>query len=251
MGEERELTAPKIILIIAMLFMLAEGVMYFYLSDVAFTGDSLLILFGILNLVFIFLIFISLDLVGTGPVKIPYFWWLMLIIGVLLIVFSYLIADFWGYAYLIASLGFAGLAGVAPYLTGSLVLLAVIIEIMPKLKDMKASKTFALFGIGFAIWDSVFIFIPGFATQIAMVNAVFGIILAIVLLILVLDLIDIKIPFTWWVLLTIAFVIWMWVSPFAVYINLTNYMLTLTFYPVVGWGGLFLMISFVLMLLDK
>jgi hypothetical protein len=248
MGEEtRELTAPKIILIIAMLFMFAEAIMYFYLTDPLLTGDNLLILFGILNLVFVFVIFISLDLVGTGPVKIPYFWWLMVIFGVLLIVFSYLIADFWGYGILIAGLGFAGLAGVAPYLTGSLVLLAVIVDIMPKLKDMKANKTFALFGIGFTIWDCIVILMQSAAaTAIAIVNAVFGIILAIVLLILVLDLIDIKIPFTWWVLLTIAFVIWTFVSPFAVFINVLT-----TYYPVVGWGGLFLMISFVLTLLDK
>ena len=239
MGEEsREMTAPKILLIIAMLFMLLDAFAYFYLSSPILLNDPLLILFGILNILFIVVIFISLDLVGTGPVKIPYFWWLMLIIGVLLIVFSYLIADFWAYG---GALGLLGLLfGITPlpYFAGALVLLAVIVELVGGKKDFKASKIFALVGIGFTVYDCIVIFmtpiIPGYEFMI--VNAVFGLILAIILLILVLDLVDIKIPNNWWVVLTIAFVIFVWVSPLA------------AGYPVVGWGGIILMIAWVLIL---
>ncbi|MEE9378919.1 MAG: hypothetical protein V3V33_12885 [Candidatus Lokiarchaeia archaeon] len=95
----------------------------------------------------------------------------------------------------------------------------------------------ALVGIAFSIWDCIAIFI-GFTAgnEILIVNAVFGLILAIILLILVLDLVDIKIPYTWWVVLTIAFVIWTWVSPFA------------AGYPVTGFGGTILMLAWILIL---
>ena len=237
MGEEsREMTAPKILLFIAMLFMLLEAVAYFWLADPSFTGDTLLILFGILNLVFIFVMFISLNLVGTGPVKIPYFWWLMLIIGILLIVFSYLIADFWGYGFWLFTLGIAWGVGPWPYLAGSLVLLAVVVELVAKKKDFGASKIVGLLGIAFTIFDCIVIFM-NYTVALPIVNAVFGLILVIILLILMLDLVDIKIPFNWWVFLTIAFVVFTWVSPMA-----------LGAYPASGWGGLFLMIAWILVL---
>ena len=237
MGEEsREMTAPKILYIIAMLFMLLEAVAYFWLADAAYYGNSLLILFGILNIVFIFVMFISLNLIGTGSVKIPYFWWLMVIIGVLLIIFSYLI-DYWGYTYGLFFLGYLW-GGVTPfpYLAGSLVLLAVIVELVTKKKDFGASKIVGLIGIGLTIFDCIVIFIH-LTDAIYIVNGVFGLILAVILLILMLDLVDIKIPFNWWVLLTIAFVIFVWVSP-----------LVDGAYPASGWGGLFLMIAWILVL---
>ena len=242
MGEEsREMTAPKILLFIAMLFMLLEAFAYFWLADPLLTGDSLLILFGILNIVFIFVIFISLNLVGTGPVKIPYFWWLMLIIGILLILFSYLVADFWGYGVVLVSLGVVWGIPAFPYLAGSLVILAIIVELVAKKKDFGASKIVGLLGIGLTIWDCIVIFM-GTPTTISILHAVFGLILAVILLILMLDLVDIKIPFNWWVFLTIAFVIFVWVSPLA------NPILFPSAYPATGWGGLFLMIAWILVL---
>lgn len=245
MGEEsRDITAPKTILIIAMLFMLAEAVAYFWLADAAFADDAILILYGILNLVFLAVIFISLDLVSLGPVKIPYFWWINLIIGVLLILFSYLVAEVYGYALEFAALGIVWGSSIAPYFAGALVLLAVFIELITTKKDIKASKLITLLGIALTIWDCVAIFLHA-PTDIAFVHAVFGIILAIILLILVLDLVDIKIQFTWWVFLTIAFVIFTWVSPTARLMNILVDDL-----PVVGWAGTFLMIAWVLTRFD-
>ena len=193
---------------------------------------------------FLAVIFISLDLVKLGPVKIPYFWGINLIIGVLLIVFSYLVAEVYGYALLFAALGIAWGSSIAPYFAGALVLLAVFIELITTKKDIKASKLITLLGIALTIWDCVSIFLHA-PTDIAVVHAVFGIILAIILLILVLDLVDIKIPFTWWVFLTIAFVIFTWVSPTARLMNILVDDL-----PVVGWAGTFLMIAWVLTRFD-
>lgn len=219
MGEEseesKEITAPKIMLFIACLFILAEAIAYLYLAGI----DAMMILYGILGLVFVFIIFISLDLVSLGPVKLTYWWWLMLIIGVILVVFNYLVGG--------------------NYFTPILVLLAVIVDLVTQKKDINASKIVLLFGIAFAVWDCVSIFIgftPG--AEVILVNAIFGLILAIILLILVLDLVDIKIPYNWWTVLTIAFVIYTWVSPFVI-----------GTFPVLGFGGIILMIGWVLILL--
>ncbi|MHA2390738.1 MAG: hypothetical protein ACXAEX_02115 [Promethearchaeota archaeon] len=214
MGESKydssqNITAPKIILVIAMLFILAEAVGFFTLGGLG-------ILYGIIDLVFIAVIFISLELIGLGPVKIPYYWWIMLIIGVLLVLFSWL----------------------APgnYFAAILVLLAVIVELVSDKKEFMASKLIMLFGIAFSIWDCITIFLITPINALWVVNAVFGLILLVILIILVFDFVDIKIPYTWWVILTIAFVIFTWVSPFA------------AGFPVIGFGGRVLMIAWVLIL---
>jgi hypothetical protein len=120
-------------------------------------------------------------------------------------------------------------------------LLAVIVELVTEKKDITASKIILLFGIAFGIWDCVAIFIGYTAgAEIFLVNAIFGLILAIILLILVLDLVDIKIPFTWWVVLIIAFVLFYWITPGAI---------ILSTYPVVGFGGIVLMIGWLLLLI--
>jgi hypothetical protein len=94
-----------------------------------------------------------------------------------------------------------------------------------------------LVGIAFSLWDCIAIFMNFTAgAELLLVNAIFGLILLIILLILVLDLVDIKIPYTWWVVLTIAFVIYTWVSPSA------------AGFPVVGFGGTLLMIGWILIL---
>ncbi|MFX1390986.1 MAG: hypothetical protein ACFE9Z_13055 [Promethearchaeota archaeon] len=215
MGEERgEMTPPKLVLLIAMLFIFAEAILYFYAAGMG-------ILYGIICLIFVFIIFVSLDLIGLGPVKIPYWWWLMLIIGVLMILFDYLNGG--------------------DYLAGILVLLAVLMElgVGNKIK-LEGCKFMVFFGILFGIWDCIVVFIGYIAgAEILLVNAIFGLIILIVLLILVFDLFDIKIPYKCWVVLIIAFVIYTWVSPSAVLLNI------LTGYPVVGLGGLILMIGFV------
>ena len=64
--ESKEITAPNIILFIAMLFMLAEAVLFMSAGGIG-------ILYGIIELILIAVIFISLELVSLGPVKIPYY----------------------------------------------------------------------------------------------------------------------------------------------------------------------------------
>ncbi len=243
MGEEsREMTAPKVMYFVGMLFLLLDAVAYFWLADSSFTGDSLLIIFGVLHLVFIIIMFLSLELVGTGRVKIPYFWWLMLIIGALAIVFSYLTANLWDYGeeylQLLEIFSFVPI----PYFTGGLIVLGVLTEVMPKIKDLKSSKVVAMVGILFTIYDCIVIIIL-YTQTFFLITAIFGLILAAILLIIVLDLIDIRIPNTWWVILTFAFVIYIWVVPTLVAAWAS------VFAVLAGFGGLFLLIAVLLMLL--
>jgi hypothetical protein len=215
MGEERgEITPTKLVLFIAMLFIFAKAIGYFISALLV----PLLILHGILCLVFVFIIFVSLDLIGLGPIKIPYWWWLMLIIGVILIIMELPLGVHVG----------------GDYFTGTLVILAVLMKLVGEKIKLEGCKFIIFFGILFGIWDCVAIFIgyaPGL--ELWLVNAIFGLILMIILLILLFGLFDIKIPFKWWVLLIIAFVMYQFVSPFA------------GGYPVTGYGGLLLMIGFV------
>ncbi|MFW9970035.1 MAG: hypothetical protein ACFFDF_07520 [Candidatus Odinarchaeota archaeon] len=243
MGEEsRKMTAPKIMYFIGMLFMLFEAVTYFWLGDESFIGNGYLILFGVLDLVFIIIMFLSLDLVGTGRIKIAYFWWLMLIIGILLILFSYLTANFWDYWYgFVALIDYWNVVPI-PYFAGSLIILSVIIEVAPKIKNLKSSKVVAMVGILFTIFDCIVI-ILFYPATIFLITAIFGIILAVILLILVLGLINIRIPYTWWVVLTFAFVIYIWVAPILISAWES------VFVPLAGFGGLFLLITVLLMIL--
>ncbi|MFX0003616.1 MAG: hypothetical protein ACFE9C_08720 [Candidatus Hodarchaeota archaeon] len=219
MGEERgEMTPTKLVLFIAMLFTFAQAIAYFYAAILL----PMAVLYGILCLVFVVLIFISLNLIGLGPVKLPYWWWLMLIIGVLMIIFDYLNGG--------------------DYFVGTLILIAVLMELKvgDKIK-LGGCKFVVFFGILFGIWDCIVIFInfvPG--AELYLVNAIFGLIILIILLILVFDLFDIKIPYKCWVVLIIAFVIYTFVQPWAILLNGIG-----TQYPVVGFGGMILMIGFV------
>ncbi|MFX1241322.1 MAG: hypothetical protein ACFFA7_08755 [Promethearchaeota archaeon] len=209
MGEERgSMTPTKLVLFIAMLLIFAQAIGYFVLSILV----PLLILYGILCLVFVALIFISLDLIGLGPVKLPYWWWLMLIIGVLLIIFDYLNGG--------------------SYLNGTIVILAVLMELVGEKMKLAGCKFMVFFGVLFGFWDCVSIFLTS-AVPIEIVNAVFGLILMVILLILIFDFVDIKIPYKWWVLLIIAFVMYTFVAGYA------------GGYPVTGFSGMLLMIAFV------
>jgi hypothetical protein len=209
--ERGEMTPTKLVLFIAMLLIFAQAIAYF-------TAAGLGILYGIICLVFVFLIFVSLDLIGLGPIKIPYWWWLMLIIGVLLILFDFINGG--------------------SYLSGTLVILAILMELVGEKIKLEGCKFMVFFGILFGIWDCIVIFMT-FTLPIQIVNAVFGLILLIILLILVFDLVDIKIPFNWWVVLIIAFVFWNWVVPITL------------LYPIVGFGRWLLMIGFVCMIFFK
>ncbi|MFX1269772.1 MAG: hypothetical protein ACFFAK_17570, partial [Promethearchaeota archaeon] len=163
---------------------------------------------------------ITLELISFGPLsKIPYQWWLLLIFGAILVLIAYL---YIGY-----------------YLPAILILMAAFIELIMQKKPYKASKMVAIVGAGFAGYECVVLMLSGFTLYI--VNAVFGLILIVILLLLIFEVIDFKIfNYSWWVVLLIGFVIFTWISPYAA---LTGG------YPVLGYGGMIILIAFILILM--
>ncbi len=207
------ITATKLLVFIGMLFTLAFGI--------AYCATILFILFGIICLVIAFLIFVTLELISFGSLKIPYKWWIILIFGAVLVLFAY----FFGIS----------IYGYSSYLPGILLILAALIELIMEKKPYKASKLLLLVGIGFSVYECFMLFLSGNALFI--VNGVFGLILLIILILIVFNVVDFKIfGYSWWFVLLVGFVIFMWVSPLA------SGILT-------GFGGLLILIAFILMVL--
>jgi len=220
MGEvtTEKITAPKLLVFIGMLYTLALGIAYFYAA-----ANPLNILWGIICLVIVFLIFVSLELVNFGPVKIPYQWWIILIFGIVILLF----ALFFPVPLLFPQSSI--------YFPAILLLLAALIEIIMEKKPYKASKMVLLIGIGFSIYECFTLFF--FGGIISILNGVFGLILLIILLLILFDIVDFKvINYSWWLVLLIGFVIFAWVSPLAVGI-------------VTGFGGILILIAFILIVL--
>ena len=210
---ESKITAPKLLAFIGMLYTILLGINYFY---VVTPITAIYVLWGILCLVIAFLIFLTMDLISFGPVKIPYQWWIILIFGIVLVLFAF----FFG----------------GSYFPAILLILAALVEIIMEKKPYKASKLVLIVGIGFSVYECFMIFIFS-GNALFIVNAVFGLILLVILIILLFDLIDLKIlNYSWWIVLLIGFVIFTWVSPNAGGI-------------VAGNGGTLLLIGFLLMLL--
>ncbi|MGB5909576.1 MAG: hypothetical protein WBH31_00135 [Promethearchaeia archaeon] len=209
-----EISASKVIAFIGMLFTVYFAIIFFY-AVTPLTG--IFVVWGIICLLIAFLIFITLGLISFGPLsKIPYQWWLLLIFGAVLVLIAYFYISY--------------------YLPAILILMAAVIELIMQKKPYKASKMVAIVGAGFAGYECVVLMLSGFPLYI--VNAVFGLILIIILLLLIFEVVDFKIfNYSWWVVLLIGFVIFTWISPFA------------SGYPVLGYGGMIILIAFILIVM--
>lgn len=236
---EEETSPSKFIALIGVLFMIFEAIAFFYSSD----PETIFILYGLLELLFAAVIFLSLSLISLWKIKIPYFWWLLLVFGVILVIFDFLAADA-GFAFPFL------IAYEFLYFPAILILLAGLIELLQQKKEWKASKILTLLGAAFAIYDCILVF--GFYGDSSFGDGdgqfftygFFGLIAVIVLLLTIQTWFDIKIPFTWWGLLAVGFIIFAMVSPFA---NLYGYNQD---YAVAGFGGTILLIAFVMHLKD-
>ncbi len=201
MGESSKvgISASKVVALIGTLILIRDSIFYFY------TAYWVAIIFGILGLIIAFFIFDSLEIIDFKKIKIPYIWWVLLIIGIVLLLFEYLVGP--------------------SFLAGILVIIAAIIEILSQKKSYTASKIVALIGAGYLIYESI-MFILGGNIAIAIV----GIIFAIVLLLTLFDKIDIKVPYSWWVVLIIGFVIFTWITPVSGTIIMVAFILLLMAY---------------------
>ena len=186
MGETSKvgISASKVVALIGILILIRDSIFYFY------TTDWVAILFGVFGLIIAFVVFDSLEIIDFKKIKIPFIWWVLLIIGLVLILFEYLVGP--------------------SYLAGILVITAAILEFLSKKKSYIASKIVALIGAGWLIFESILFIMSGSISLIG--RAIVGIIFAIILLLTLYDKIDIKIPYSWWVVLIIGFVIFTWIS---------------------------------------
>lgn len=195
--QEEEITGPKIVAFIAVLVLCGESISAFF----AYTNNIWDIMFGIVSIILAIVIFISLEFIDLSPVKIPFKWWLTLIFGIILVALAFL-----------TSSSFIGTW--KPYLGGVILITGSLMEILGEKKNIVHSKFVAIVGAGFTIYECINIFILyAFVGVANIINPLVGILVAVILLIIALDLVDIKIPFNWWVVLTIGFIVFTWVSP--------------------------------------
>ncbi len=215
-----EISASKVIAFIGMLFTVYYAMVFFYNVSL-FTG--IFVLWGIICLLIAFLIFITLGLISFGPLsKIPYKWWILLIFGAVLVLISFLSR----FPFL----------SISYYLPAILILMAAFIELIMEKKPYKASKMVAIVGAIFAGYECVVLLLSGYTLYI--INAVFGLILIVILFLLIFEVVDFKIfNYSWWVVLLIGFVIYTWISPYAFG------------YPVLHYGGTIILIAFILILM--
>ena len=232
---EEETSPSKFIALIGVLFMIFEAIAYFYSSD----PETIFILYGLLELIFAAVIFLSLSLIGLWKIKIPYFWWLLLVFGFILVIFDFLAADKGFFNPFMVLFDFT-------YFPAILILLAGLIELIQQKKEWKASLILTLLGAGFAIYDCILVFAfyddPGLGDGDGQffTFGFFGLIAVIILLLTIQDWFDIRIPFTWWGVLTVGFIAFTMLTPYA------NIYGRIEEYPVAGFGGIILLIAFVL-----
>ena len=232
---DEETSPSKFIALIGVLFMIFEAIAFFYSSD----PESIFILYGILELLFAAVIFLSLSLIGLWKIKIPYLWWLLLVFGALLVIFDVFAADkdfVFRFLYIFDF----------TYFPAILILFAGLYELLQQKKEWKASMILTLIGAGFAIYDCILVFgyygDPNWGDKDGQffTFAFFGLIAVIILLLTIQDWVDIKIPFTWWGLFAVGFIILAMVSPLAnVYGQSEDF-------AAAGFGGVILLIAFIL-----
>lgn len=122
-------------------------------------------------------------------------------------------------------------------LGGVLLVIAAILEIIKDKKSIKPSKFTCLVGCGYAILEALVLFL---AMPITFPNYWDGVIALIVVVILLLAMFNkIKVvPYEWWMVLILGFILWGWVNPIG---SVSGG----------GVGGSLVLISFILMLLEE
>ncbi len=210
MGESSKvgISASKVVALIGTLVLIKMCVDFFL------TGFWLAILLGIVGLLIAFVVFDSLEIIDFKKLKIPYIWWVLLIIGILLLLLEFVVSIYSSYS--------------TTFLAGILVITAAILEILSQKKSYTASKIVALIGACYLIYESIMFILGG--SVISITQAIIGIILAIILLLTLYDKIDIKIPYAWWVVLIIGFVIFSWITPISGTIIMVAFILLLMAY---------------------
>jgi hypothetical protein len=218
--------APKVVALIAALMIIREGIALFWENMSTVSPDAALnIFFGIMEIILAGILIIILNIVSFGVTFLQklYIWWIMLILGALVIMFEIFASEF--------SVLAAATTGML--LGGVLVIIAAILEFISGKEKMKHSQLVALFGAAYTVFEIIILFL--FPTAQNIYHGIIGIIFVALLLISMQNKIDLKIKYEWWVVLIIGFVLYAWVH---------------TSFADFGVGGTIVLISFILMLLS-
>ncbi len=172
------ISASKVVALIGSLILIADSIILIS------TLEWYNIFFGILGIIGALVIIISLRIIELRQVYIPYEWWILLLVGGLLLIM------------------FALGSGGSALLRGSIIIvIAGVLEILSEKRDYTTSEIVAWIG---AILTIVFSILSGDILRIFI-----GIICAFILILALLDQLK-EIPFTWWVVLILGFVIFTW-----------------------------------------
>ena len=239
---DEETSPSKFIAFIGVLFMIFEAIVMFYSSD----EYKILILLGIVEILLAAVVFFSLGLFIFWKIKLPYYWWILLIITIVLGGIESLATGFLEFNYYTLGGTYFGIFDFT-YFPTILIFFAFLIEIIQQKKEWKASEILTLFGAAFAIWDCILVFgfwsRPGFSETRSgeyFTYAFFGLLAIIIMLLAYQDWFDIRIPFSWWGLLTVAFFFFVVISPIA---NIHGINEDRSY---AGFGGVILLIAFAL-----
>ena len=223
--------SPKIVALMAALSVILQGNNLFW-AGVNFP-NPLNVLSGIFLFILGFILILTIDILNFGDPTLKrievfekfYRFEVLLILGILILLFEMLSINF--------AIGTA--SALLIMLGGILVIIAAIMEILiKKEKTMKPSKLVALAGIIITILEVVYLFaVPSLST---IWDGIVGIIIIILLLLSMYDKIKF-IPYQWWMVLILGFILYGWVSPIGT--------------GAIGTGGTIVLISFILMLLEK
>jgi len=154
----------------------------------------------------------------------------IMLLGLLVLLFEILSL---GNALLTPSIGIIGLI-IGALLGAILLVIAAILEQTKEKQKMKPSKLVCLVGVIIAIIEAVVLFAIFPFTFQNYWDGVISIIVAILLLLSMYDRIKF-IPYEWWMVLILGFILYGWVHPLVQF----------------GTGGTIVLISFILMLIEK
>jgi len=221
--------SPKIVALMAALSVILQGSNLFWsgVNSIVPATMGLNLLCGVFLVILGFVLILTIDILNFGDPTLKrieifekfYRFEVLLILGVVILLFEMLSMSF----------NIISVTALIVMLGGILVLIAAIMEIViKKEKTMKPSKLVALVGIIITILEVVFLF--GNLTVNNIWDGVIGIIVIILLLLSMYDKIKF-IPYQWWMVLILGFILYGWVLP--------------------GTGGTIILISFILMLLEK
>ncbi|NHI92709.1 MAG: hypothetical protein EAX96_09430 [Candidatus Lokiarchaeota archaeon] len=220
-----DLSASKVVALIGALLLIAESI------GMIFTGINLAqvqiaqtqglgilnIVFGIIGLLAAAILILAIQIIEIKQIPIPYEWWLLFCIGGAVLIL-WLIAGNFGYASITTSI--------------ILILTAGVIELLADKKDYLASQIVALIGAIWVIYNSILFFIvqAGSIGVNAISYMIFGLICGIILILTMIEKVDIKIPYEWWTVLIIGWLVFTWVNVTAGIVILVAFILILMDY---------------------